>query len=570
MRCHQPLLLATCLTLAACNQSDTAKSGAAPPSTVTTTATTTLLADAPPLEPQRFSGLGDHHRRITTSSPEAQIWFDQGLAFLSAFNHDEARRSFQHAADLDPDCAMAWWGVAISNGPHINFPEVVPDQASAARAALTHAMATTAHASPLERELISALDLRYVSPPPADRRALDEAYAQAMRVVWQRHQDDADVGCWFAEALMDLRPWDLWSHDGQPRPETPEVLATLESAMHLDPRNPLANHLYIHAVEGSPDPGRGTKAADTLLGLCPALGHLVHMPSHIYVLTGRWTDAIASNTKAIAADAAYRQRVPQQDFYRIYMAHNRHMLAFAAMMRGQSQLAIANLRAMVAEIPMGWLRMNAIGADGFYAMPYEALVRFGRWDELLAEPEPADWLPMSRALYHAARGTAYVAKAQLDEARREQQAFAAARDSVPQEETFGDNMPGDVLAVAGTMLDGEIRLREDREAGIAELREALGKEEALKYSEPPAWLVMTRHTLGAALLDAGKPAEAEQIYREDLKTWPGNGWGLYGLATSLKAEGKSELAEPIMAEFTKTWTDADVQISSSCLCLPGK
>jgi tetratricopeptide (TPR) repeat protein len=366
---------------------------------------------------------------------------------------------------------------------------------------------------------------------------------------------------------MDLRPWDLWSAAGEPRPETPEILATLEAALRLDRRHPLANHLYVHAVEAGPSPGRGTAAADLLRDLCPGIGHLVHMPSHIDVRTGRWADAIAANTRAIEADRAYRERMPKQ----VYMAHDRHMLAFAAMMRGQSRLALEAIRAMVAELPLDWLRENATGADGMVAMPYEVLVRFGRWDEVLAEPEPPEWLPLSRALRHAARGTAFAATGRVDDARREQAAFVAARAAVPKEVVFGTNSAEDVLAVAGAMLEGEILVRAgERDAGVAALRAAVAAEDALRYDEPPAWLVMVRHALGATLIADGRFGEAERVYRDDLARWPGNGWSLFGLAASLDAQGKADEAAPFHQRFAEAWKDADLPISSSCCCQPGR
>ncbi|MGE3777119.1 MAG: hypothetical protein AB7F89_08050, partial [Pirellulaceae bacterium] len=468
---------------------------------------------APPL----FEGLDASGRKITTSSAQAQQYFDQGLGFLYAFNHDEAIRSFREAARLDPQCAMAWWGVALANGPHINNPVLPEHRARAAWQAWTEASRHAASGSAVERALIEALRARYADPPPEDRQQLDEAYAGAMRRVWQQHSGDADVGALFAEALMDLRPWDLYTQDGQAQPGTDEVVATLERVLALAPRHPLALHLYIHAVEASTDPGRADDEADRLRDLLPGLGHLVHMPSHIDVRRGRWREALAANEKAIRADERYHSRSPQQDFYRLYMAHNRHMLTYAAMMRGQSELAVSSINAMVREIPESWLRENASFADGFAAMPLEVLVRFGRWDEVLAASEPADYLPFSRAMWRCARGIAYAARGDVVRARAEQEAFARARAALPADARFGNNAVADLMGVAEHLLDGEIRYRAGEvEAGLAALREAVRREDLLRYDEPPDWIHPVRHALGAFLLQEQRYGEAEQVYRADL------------------------------------------------------
>ena len=356
-----------------------------------------------------FDGLGGFSRKVTTGSPEAQRYFDQGLAFMYAFNHDEAIRAFRRAGELDPKCAMAFWGVAIANGPHINNPVVPEDRAKAAWKALAKAKALAPGASPVEQSLIQALAARYADPQPEDRKPLEQAYADAMRRTWAAYPKDADVGALFAESLADLRPWDLWMPDGQPQPGTLELVATLESVLALDPRHPLGNHLMIHAVEASPHPEKADRAADTLRDRQPALGHMVHMPSHVDVRRGRWQEAIDANAKAMEADRRYTARSPEQGFYRLYMAHNHHMLTYAAMMTGQSALALRTIREMVADIPLEFFKANPF-ADGFMAMPLEVLMRFGRWDEILAEPAFPDFVPISGALQHYARAVAYAAK----------------------------------------------------------------------------------------------------------------------------------------------------------------
>lgn len=522
---------------------------------------------APPL----FEGLGKHMRKITTVSPEAQRYFDQGMAFLSGFNHDEALRSFQWAAQLDPASAMAWWGIALTCGPHINFPAVTPARAAIAWDALQHARQGAARGTAVEQALIAAQLRRYADPAPDDRGPLDRAYADAMREVWRAHPDDEDVGALFAESMLDLRPWDQWTPDGRPQPGTDEILATLEAVLRLDPRNPLANHLTIHALEASPHPERADASADLLRDLQPGLGHMVHMPSHIDVRRGRWAEAILANEKAIEADRLYREVSGKpQDFYRFYMAHDEHMLAFAAMMSGQSDLALRHIRTLVAEMPAGWLKDNATNADAFVAMPFEVLLRFGKWDEMLAEPEAADYLPITRALRHAARGVAFAAKGDLANARAEQAAYLTAAGGAPKEGAFGQNPGPAVFAVAGHMLSGEILYREGRiDEGLRELRGAVKSEDALRYDEPPDWILPSRHALGASLLQAGRTDEAEQVYRADLERLPENGWSLFGLARCLRIQKKYAEAAGVEARFHKTWALADLKLTSSCLCQPG-
>ncbi len=380
----------------------------------------------PNAKPPLYAGLADFGRKITTSSPDAQRYFDQGLCFLYAFNHDEAIRSFEQAAKLDPSCAMTHWGIAIANGPHINNAIVPPDRAKAAWKALTSARQNAGTASPVEQALIAALATRYADPQPEDRKPLDEAYAAAMRDVYRKYPGDADIGALFAEAMMDLRPWDLWMADGKPQPGTEEIVATLEAVLARSPNHPLALHLYIHAVEASPHPEKADAPGNRLRDLQPGLGHLVHMPSHLDVRQGRWSQSIAANQKAIAADRKYREQSPEQGFYNVYMAHNHHMLAYSAMMCGQSKLAIDAINEMARGIPARWVQENAVVADGFTAMPLEVLVRFGRWDEVLAAPEPPEYLPIARALRHCARGIAHAAQGNISEAKNDQVAFAAA------------------------------------------------------------------------------------------------------------------------------------------------
>src|SRR5262245_47066100 len=324
-------------------------------------------ADAPPL----FEGLGNHSRKVTTTNTDAQKYFDQGLAFLFAFNHDEAIRSFKHAAALDPECAMAHWGVSIASGPHYNKTDLPADRAKQAWSSLQLARAKAKAAPPADQALIEALAARYADPAPAERKPLDEAFAKAMRAAWERFPEDGDIGALYAESMMHLRPWALWTPVGKPQPGTEEVVATLEAVLKAHPDHPFALHLYIHAVEASPNPEKAERAADRLRHLQPALGHLVHMPSHTYIRRGRWQEAVEANERAIQADGDYAKAVPRQGFYRMYMAHNHHMLAFAAMMQGRSAKSLTAVRAMLAGVPREWLAQprNAAIACGYGAAP---------------------------------------------------------------------------------------------------------------------------------------------------------------------------------------------------------
>jgi tetratricopeptide (TPR) repeat protein len=520
----------------------------------------------------RFEGTGPHHREVATASAEAQGYFDQGLAFLFAFNHDEAIRSFRAAVAADPECAMAHWGIAYANGPHINNPAVPPEREAEAHAAAAAARRVVdATDSDANRALIDAIQVRYAAPQPEDRAPLDEAFASAMADVYERFPHDGDVGALYAEALMDLHPWDLWTHAGEAKPWTPEIVALLEEVIDEHPHHPLALHLYIHAVEASSEPERADVAADRLRDLMPGLGHMVHMPSHIDVRRGRWEEAIVANTKAVEADRAYRDNAPEPpDFYRLYMSHNHHMKAYAAMMVGRRELAMQSIRELVADIPQDWLKENAFWADGFIAMPYEVMMRFGLWDEILSEPEPPEYLPFTRSIHFAARAVALAALDRPEEARMEQAAFQRQRQQVPEDGIFGNNMSHDLLDVADRLVEGEILYREgEKDAGIEALYEAAALEDALRYDEPPDWIQPIRHALGATLMQERRFADAEEVYREDLARLPANGWSLYGLARSLRLQGQTAEADRVEADFKDVWARADTELTSSCFCQPG-
>lgn len=536
------------------------------PQTSTTASTPGVTAQ--PAAPQ-FAGIGPHRRPVSTKSAAAQKYFDQGLTWTFAFNHDEAIRSFEEAARQDPQLAMAWWGVALCYGPHINFPILPEEKAKAAWAALTRAQQLKSNASPVEQALIEALAARYANPAPADRTALDQGYAAAMQKVHEKFPADSDVAVLYAEALMDLQPWDMWTNDGKPKGRTTEVVAVLQQVLEKHPTHPGATHLYIHAVEASPDAARALASADALRDLVKISGHLRHMPSHIYVRVGKWPEAVEANRKAIAADAEYRRLSPRQDFYMVYMQHNHGFLSFACMMLGRSEEAIAAGNDAVTTLPADWVKANAAVIDGYLAVYMDALKRFGKWDEILALPAPPQHLPFTTAMWRANRTVALAAKGKVDDAAAERAKFAQAVANVPQDAIAQQNPAHNVLKLATHVVDGEIAYaRRDHKAAINELKAAVTLEDNLRYIEPPDWMVPARHTLGAVYLDANQPAEAERIYREDLARWPKNGWSLLGLTKALDRQGKQAEAETTRKEYETAWQQADFKPHASCMCAP--
>jgi tetratricopeptide (TPR) repeat protein len=514
-----------------------------------------------------FSNLGSHHREVTTRSSEAQRYFDQGWIFYQAFNHGEARRAFARAAEIDPTCAMAQWGVALAHGPHINNMEMTEDQSRAAHAAVTKAQELAGGASEVEKALITALAARYPWPIPEDRRVLDEAYARAMREVHARFPDDPDAAVLFAESLMNLRPWDLWSPEGEPRPETPEILAVLEKVMAAHPSHPLANHAYIHAVEASPHPEKALAAADRLRDLVPGAAHLVHMPSHIDIRLGRYAKAVAANERAIAADRRYLAVVPRTGFYSMYRAHNHHFLVYAAMFLGQSRLALSEARALWKALPREEVLALPDILEGFLATPYHVLVRFGRWRDILDAPAPDPAYKVTSAAWRYARGLALSSLGRLEDAAREEEAFLHALDEVPESAYIGNNPARVVLEVGRAMLAGELEYRRGHhERAFQLLREAVRRDVALHYDEPWGWMQPAAHALGALLLEQGRLDEAEAVYRDDLARHPGNGWSLHGLAECLERRGAVEEAARAQEAFRAAWAAADVTLRGSCFC----
>lgn len=518
---------------------------------------------------QLFKNMGPHTRKVTTKSAEAQQYFDQGLTWMYAFNHDEAVRSFTRAAELDPGCAMAWWGVALCHGPNYNDPKMTDERSAAAWDALQKALAQIDDETPAERALIAALAHRYKKPWPEDRAELDQAYADAMANVWAAHMTDSDVGTLYAEAMMDLRPWKLYALDYTPAPGTDTIVTTLERVLQMDPDNPGANHLYIHAVEPSADPDRGIEASHRLDDMVHASGHLLHMPSHIYVKTGRWNEAITQNEKSLRSDAAYRKLSPKQLFQHMYMTHNAHMLAYAAMMSGREREAMAAARAMWNNVPPDVLTQVGPFIDRWFCSVYDVQKRFGRWDALLAEPAPPDYLPITTAVWRAHRAIAYAAKKDFENAKREQTVFREVYASIPEDLMSDNDAARKVLEVSEHFIVGEIALQQEKWDEAAEaLEQAVEIEDTLTYGEPPQWLQPTRHTLGAVYLKSGQYANAERVYRADLAKWPNNGWSLYGLSRALHGQGKIDEASEVESQLATAWKYADAPIMTSCVCIP--
>lgn len=516
-----------------------------------------------------YQGFQGYTRKVTTKSPEAQKWFDQGIQLLFGFNHDEAIRSFEKAAAIDPTCAMAWWGSAYARGLHINNPEMGEEQSRLAHAAAQKALAALDDESEVEKALVNAVSKRYQVPVPKDRKPLDLAYAEAMEGVWHRFPKDPDVGALFAESLMNLQPWDLWTGRGEPKGRALEIAAVLERTLALHPNHPGANHFYIHAVEASPWPERAVPAADRLQKLVPGSGHLVHMPSHIYIRVGRYADAARSNQGAIATDEAYFKLAPAPDFYSVYFLHNIHFLAYASMMEGNYQRAIEASRKIEKQIPPEFLKKYVTIADGFMPTSLHVMIRFGKWKEILAEPEPQDWRLLSRAEYHFARSVAYSALGNTKEAQREIERMDEVAKGLTKEWKMGNNEAKTVVHLARTMAEGELAFRRgDREKAFQLLRSAVEQEESLAYDEPPGWMQPTRHALGALLLADGRHAEAEAVYRADLVRHPNNAWSLLGLHQSLEKQGKRLEAEALKPKVDVAWSRSDVRPVASCFCHP--
>ncbi len=525
-------------------------------------------ADKEKLPGPIFTGLGELHHPVTTSSKSAQQYFDQGLRLVFAFNHKEAVRSFRSAAKLDPDCAMAHWGEAYAFGPHVNRPMTKEDN-DAAWAALQRAVAHKGRASAREQAYISALEKRYQAEHPADRGPLDKAFAAAMRGVTGEYPDDLDAQTLFAEALMNTMPWDYWTKDHSPKAETEEVFAALKLVLARNPNHPGANHFYIHAVEAGPTPELGLPAADHLRDYAPAAGHLTHMPGHIYIRVGQYHDAVLANERALKADRDYIRSCRAQGFYPgVYYPHNIHFLWWAQAFEGRSAEALRS-----AEKAADYARDNycgpskAVEAPRLRHLPWLTQLRFGKWDELLNIPQPSatnDFL-VDRAFWHFVRGSVFAGRKNTEAAVREHSALTRLVKSEEAKKLDSPGFPATgMLAISELWLAGRVaEARGDQRGMIERLEQAVAAEDALPYMEPSFWPFPTRPALAAALLRSGDAAKAEKVFREDLKRLPRNGWGLFGLEQALRAQGKGQAADLVHQQFQESWKRADIGLNLS-------
>jgi tetratricopeptide (TPR) repeat protein len=512
----------------------------------------TQQASSPPL----YTDLGTHKRAVTTSVPVAQQYFDQGLRLVYGFNHAEAIRSFTRATELDPTCAMCYWGIAYAYGPHVNAGM---DSASGVKAydAAQKALAI-GNVSAVERALIRAVAARYAPVPPANRASLDSAYARGMEDVARSYPNDLDASALYAESLMDLRPWNYWTPDGKPYPGTDEIVRRLESVIAKNPQHPGACHYYIHAVEAV-NPQLAVPCAERLARLMPGVGHMVHMPAHIYVRVGRYADAATSNVHAIHTDEMFIEGQKPVTVYSLaYYPHNIHFLAFVSSMAGRSAQAIEAAKTLQSKVNLDVARQVGMLQE---MVPYYVLTltTFGRWDDVLAEPLPPSDIRFPFAMAYYARGVAYAAKGQWTDAQVALDTVMAINKATP-----AGAEAKTAVSIAMHALMGEMATRSGKlDDGIAHFQMALKIEDAGLYFEPPKWYYPIRQSLGAALLKAGRSAEAEAVYREDLKRFPENGWSLFGLSAALRAQGKSAEAAAVDKRFAKAWSAADVKLTAS-------
>ena len=517
-----------------------------------------------------FEGMGDFHREITTSSPDVQRYFDQGMVLAFGFNHAESIRSFRAAQTLDPDCAMCFWGEALATGPNINVTskgKAVMSEADrvAAFAAINKAVALKDTASADEQALIAALATRYNGDAATPREPLDMAYAEAMGRYVADHPADDDAAAMYAEAWMNTMPWDYWSADGAPKPETEEVIATLERIIARSPEHPLALHLYIHAVEASSNPGRAEDEADMLANLVPGSGHLVHMPAHIYWRVGRYDDAATANIRAAKVDEDYIAQCNAQGFYpALYYPHNIHFLWAASSMAGQREMAISTAQKLADNVRLEQIEQFPT-IEFFKTVPMLALVQFGQWEEILSLEQPPEQLDYSNAIWHYARGVAAARTGYTESANAEREKLAALKGSVQISFLDTADYPAStLLTIADELLLGEVASAEARhEDAISHFAAAVEAQDSLPYTEPPFWYYPTRQSLGEAYIAAGQFAEAEAVYRKDLVEYPRNGWSTSGLVKALERQGKTAEAAEAKARFDIIWRKSDVKIDGS-------
>jgi tetratricopeptide (TPR) repeat protein len=518
-----------------------------------------------PIAP-KLEGLGDHHFPVTTQNSDSQRFFDQGLRLTYAFNHSEALRAFKQAVMLDPENAMAYWGWALVLGPNLNLP-MVPEVASQAYHAIQRALALKEKVSEHERAYIEALAERYTNNPTTDRVSLDRAYARAMAKLVENYPDDLDAATLYAASLMNLQPWDYWNLDGSPKRNTGEILKTLQSVVDRNPRHAGALHYYIHTVEAR-HPKRGEQHADMLAGLMPGAGHLVHMPSHIYMRVGRFGDSYEANRRAVDADERYITQCRAQGIYPLnYYPHNIHFMAWSAMVQGRPEVALEAARKIVDKVPPELAANKNVWAlyETFLSQPVFVMVRFGMWDAMLNEQKPNLESQFMTGIWHYGRALAFVHTGRLAEARRELRQLTTARKAMGELEHYiGFGTAETLLTIAEEIILGELAYAEGYTLeGLAYLERAVRLEDGLRYNEPPDWYFPVRHFLGAMLLDCGRPNEAEVVYAADLRKNPGNGYSLLGLKLALEQQGKKEDALAVTKRFNNAWADANHKLTSS-------
>lgn len=523
-----------------------------------------IVAQASPVAvAPELRGLGSLHVPVTTAVPRAQVFFNQGMRLLYAFNHAEARRAFEQAAHLDPGMAMAHWGQALTLAPNLNAP-MTAESGRRAYDSIQRAKTLSAKAGARDRALIEALGARFAADPATPRPALDRAYADAMAKAATSFPADPDVQILQADAAMNTMAWDYWQPDGSLKTVAMPVRDTLERVIAAHPDHPGAHHYYIHLMEGSSTPERAEASADRLGALMPAAGHMVHMPAHIYLRVGRYADAAEANVRAIAADEDYLAQCQAQGLYPVsYYPHNLHFLWAAATFEGRSAVAIDAARQVAAKVPHHHAGALAWTTD-FPVTPWLAYVRFGRWQEMLTEPRPPATEPYATGIWHYGRGLAFIARGERARAESE----LAALTELQSHEAFRTSLKDlpllTNLKIAGRIVGGELASRAGRhEESIRLLREATDLEAAIAYNEPPVWHQPPRQVLGAILLDAGRAADAEVEYRKDLERFRENGWSLFGLWQSLIAQGRTADAQQVRARFAKAWTRADLTLTSS-------
>ena len=517
---------------------------------------------------QLFGGLGTFHRKITTRSPLAQKYFDQGMRFIWAFNHDEATRSFAKAAEIDPTCASCYWGVALTLGPNYNMPMMSSARARVGLNALARARANARRATPVEKALIEAAAKRYAGAAqvdPSNSKPLLNAYVAAMKSLVQKYPDDLDVRTMYAEGLMNTNPWKLWNDDGTQNPGTQQVLDALQYVLKRDPRHPGASHYYIHAIEASKHPERALASAEALVGMMPAAGHMEHMPGQILQRVGRYEEAAEANRKGAAADVAYLKETAPPDYYPMYLIHNYQFLASSAGMEGRRAETIEALRTALQHMPDEML-LTMPGFDWGAGFLYDGMVKFGMWDEMLKQPAPNEKLPGVTIHYLQARAEALAANKRFDEAASELAKSEKLIAAAPSDATQGNNSAKPLYDIG--QLKARARLASaqgHRDAAISLLTEAVGLEDKLAYNEPSDMLYPTRHVLGSELLAAGKASQAERVFREDLNHHPNNGWALYGLSQSLAAQNKDADSKAAATDFKKAWRSADFSLAMTPL-----